>query len=279
MNKYVLIDCNGFCHKARFTTGELMYNGLHTGVIYGFLDQMLTIQSMTKSNNFIFLWDSKESERKKYYAEYKAGRYKNLTPEQQEELKYSFAQFTILRKRILPELGFNNNFIQDGFEADDLIAQVVEQLPSEDIVIASSDEDMYQLLSPNVKMLKSKGFYTVDNFVAEFGINPCEWVRVKAIAGCTSDNVKGVVGVGEKTACKYIKGELKNTHKTYMNIVSDEGVKIELYNKQLVKLPFCGTQRIVLTNNKFNIEKLKEFCTYYNFKSFEERMDEWSSFC
>ena len=38
---------------------------------------------------------------------------------------------------------------------------------------------------------------------------PADWPMVKAIAGCNSDNIPGVRGIGEKIASAYIRGEAK----------------------------------------------------------------------
>ena len=72
---------------------------------------------------------------------------------------------------------------------------------------------------------------------------------MKAISGCSSDNITGIKGVGEKTAIKYLLGELKETTKTYKAI---EEQKEELWKKngKLTKLPLEGTKVFEIKEDK-----------------------------
>ena len=132
----------------------------------------------------------------------------DLTEWEKEEWEIAFDQFKQLRKRILPRIGFNNNHLQTGYEADDLIAKYVKD-NAEELVIASADNDLLQLLyfADFLNLSKNK-LITSKSFFSEYGILPAQWGMVKQIAGCSSDNVKGIQGVGEITAIKYLKGEL-----------------------------------------------------------------------
>jgi DNA polymerase-1 len=240
---------------------------MDTGVIYGFFRQLLNIRLATQKDRFIFIWDSGQSKRKEYFEGYKSGRHKNETPEEKEARKRGYKQFQIIRKRWLPSIGFNNVFIQTGYEGDDLIA--------------GSDKDLYQLLSRDVRMYKGakKGFYSVEDFQTEYTIYPENWIRVKAIAGCDSDTVPGIKGVGEKTVCKFIRGELKPSSAAYQKITCDEGLKIEKFNLPLVSLPYPGTEKIELVKDDFKIREFIKMCKYYSFKSIlEEDIDEWRKF-
>ena len=70
----------------------------------------------------------------------------------------------------------------------------------------------------------------------KYRIKPFEWHKVKAIAGCSSDNVKGVAGVGEITAIKYLKGELKKESKAHQNIIN----KLEIGNEVITNGGLLG---------------------------------------
>ena len=277
----VLIDCNYICHTAMHSTGFLSNNDVDTGIIYGFFRQVLNIYLATKTRDLVFIWDSGQSLRKDYFESYKSGRHKNETPEEKEMRRRAYKQFQIIRKRLLPSIGFTNNFIQTGIEGDDIIAQIIIQNPQYKFDIAASDKDLYQLLSRNVRMYKGvkKGFYTVDDFQDEYDIDPENWVRVKAIAGCISDTVPGIKGVGEKTVCKYLRGELKPSAAAYKKIVCDEGVQTEKFNMKLVKLPFPGTEEFKLSKDEFNIREFIKMCKYYSFRTIlDEDLSEWRKF-
>lgn len=276
-NKTIIIDCNYVGHASRFAVDPKLKTstGISTNVIYGFLETVLLLSSYYKTNDLIFVWDSITSKRKEIFPEYKKSRHKDLTEEERNELKSAYKQFKILRKRVLPTIGFNNNFVVEGYEGDDLIADIIQNdIYGRDFLIYASDHDLYQLLSYNVSIIKKKVLYTVRDFVDEFGISPKKWWRVKALAGCTSDEVPGIKGIGEKTACKYLKNELKEKSITYQKIV-DEKEKVEARNKPLVKLPFEGMSHIVLTKNTFHIEETKKLFEYYEFESFLDDFNEW----
>ena len=99
-------------------------------------------------------------------------------------------------------------------------------------------------------------------------------VNVKALAGCGSDEVPGIKGIGEITACKYLKNQLKETTAAYKKIVDgkEEATK---RNIPLVKLPFDGTPVCKLVEDKFDAEATKELFEYFEFDSFLDEFDEW----
>lgn len=96
-----------------------------------------------------------------------------------------------------------------GYEADDVIGTVARQVQDDvdEVVIVSRDKDAKQLLSDKIKMYDSRKDETLDaaGLVAADGITPAQVVDMMALAGDTSDNVPGVVGVGPKTALALVK--------------------------------------------------------------------------
>jgi DNA polymerase-1 len=243
-----------------------------TGIIFGFLRQIKKFALLYNTKHFVFAWDSKKSKRKEIFPNYRE-RHKNDITE--EELKWhndAFKQFMIIRKKVLPECGFYNSFIQSGYEADDVIASLVNSIKYDKIIV-TSDEDLFQLLSKNTKIfnLKNKIEITEDCFVSKFGIHPNKWASVKAIAGCQSDKVPGCIGIGEKTAIKFLKGELQNNSKKYQKIekylASDEYL---CYNK-IVTLPFEGTRKFDCDfEATFNKVGFLNICKRFGFNSLLE---------
>ncbi len=247
--KYLLLDGNYLCHRAKYTTGDLSYGGDATGVVYGFLKSLSGFQDLFNTSDFIFCWDSNTSERKKIYPPYKANRVKEYTDEEEEFDQAFRRQMKKLRTTYLPMIGFKNVFIQRGYESDDIMASIALHTSNEDeVVIISSDKDMYQCLTHNVFFYnpQTNKILTLQGFKKQYGIRPYEWKIVKSIAGCATDYVKGVKGVGEKTAIKYLKGDLKEDSKKYKDIVSKEGVAIYERNCKLVVLPMEGTKEFKL---------------------------------
>jgi 5'-3' exonuclease len=249
---------------------ELSHHDLATGVIFGFLSRVLVLAHKFKTNDIVFCWDSKSSVRKKLYPEYKAQRRKDKTEKELAELEIAVKQFTTLRRKILPAIGFRNVFVQKGLEADDLIAKTVIKKEGRFVIVAA-DEDLFQLLEWfNVRMYipTKKKIMTRERFAEEYGISPGYWYAVKQIAGCSSDNVKGVQGVGEKTAIKYLTKTLKYTSKAYKEITNRENAGLFARNLELVMLPHWATKEIERVDNEFSIKGFKKVCRKYGMESF-----------
>lgn len=278
MYKYIALDCASLLFANAYKLDKLKANEIKTGAIYGFFRNILFLSQHFHCNKFLFCWDSKKSDRKKIFPEYKAKRKKKreADPELDKIYQALFTQIDQLKYDILPQCGFNNQYEQDGKEADDILANLV--LYYENILMVSNDEDMYQMLdmcdiwSPTKQKLWSE-----KSFTKHYGIKPTDWTSVKAIAGCSSDEVPGIVGVGEKTAIKWIK-EILGTHlKTYKSIVNGYGI-IER-NTRLVKLPIVGTNDCFIVPDGLDFEYFEKICEKYLFNSFlEQYTSEWEKF-
>jgi 5'-3' exonuclease len=97
----------------------------------------------------------------------------------------------------------------DGYEADDVIAGVVEwaRAAGHDVVIATADKDLGQLVGPGVTWLRTDNGDTLDadGVKARYGVGPDALGDWLALVGDKSDNVPGVPGVGSKTAAKLLE--------------------------------------------------------------------------
>lgn len=97
----------------------------------------------------------------------------------------------------------------EGFEADDLIATLVERLahPDLEIVIVSRDKDLDQLLRPGVCLYDpmSDKTLTAETLFAEKGWHPHQAIDAQTLTGDTTDNVPGVHGIGPKKAAALLQ--------------------------------------------------------------------------
>ena len=273
MRPILLVDANYLCHRARWTTGDLSYKGRKTGIVFGFLNQVHQLATEIAPSNVVFVWDSQQSLRKERFPFYKEHRRSEPDP----EAALHYAQFNDLRENILPQMGFVNNFRQEGYEADDVIATICQTaiFPS---IIASSDEDLLQLLSHDTSMynLGKKSMVTYRDFRKEKGIHPKRWVEVKKIAGCPTDSVPGVPGVGEKTAILYLRGKLKPGSKKIADI--EANTELIERNDWLVRLPLPGTECPEVKQNQFRKDVLVRVCKEYGFSKFTNNagfLDDW----
>jgi DNA polymerase-1 len=268
----ILIDANSICHMAKHSMGNLSWEDKKVGVMFGFLNQILSLAKVFGTNEFAFTWDSRKSLRTAVFPDYKKARRIEKSAEDKELDAIAYAQFDTIRLELLPEIGFSKSFMIDGYEADDLVASIVFTNPDKEFVIVSTDEDLYQLLSNNVKMysIRKKMSYTNKNLWKEFGVTPDEWAEVKSIAGCNTDGIPGVVGVGEKTACKYVNRHLNTRHQSYRNIKDNE--ELIYRNRTLVLLPFEGTPEIKIEGtDTLSSKAFQNICNRYGFQSFLER--------
>ena len=90
-------------------------------------------------------------------------------------------------------------------ETDDVLAAYAKRYGDDTtVVIASQDSDFFQLITNHVHVLRYRGEKSVICDTAyiqsKFGISPCQYADFKSLTGDGSDNIKGVPGVGPKTA-------------------------------------------------------------------------------
>ncbi len=251
---HLLIDVSCLAYRALHTVGQLDYEGETTGVLFGVFREVKMLCERFSPTTTTFCFDGRRLERKKIYPEYKEGRKKESTPEEAEARQGLYSQLKLMRDELLSEIGFRNVFHRDGYEADDLIASVCIEMPKKHIaIIISTDNDLWQLLvdgrvviySPTLKVL-----FTAKLFRDMWGIDPFLWADVKALAGCTSDNVKGIKGVGLHKATKFLSGGMKDSEVAFGAII--EGNDTYNRNLELVRLPFAGTPKCKLRKDQFD---------------------------
>lgn len=276
---YALIDCSHVCYAAYYSMPRLSHGNVETGVLYGFLKRILGVAKDLDTNRLIFCWDSPASIRKDHYPWYKEQRGKNKDKAMVELIN---EQKELLRNVILPLIGFTNSVMIEGYEADDTMAYLIESRPKSDFYIVANDADLFQIMKNKnclgIYRLKDRDIYTVKDFKATYhGLPPVKWDRVKAIAGCSTDEVPGCPGVGEMTAVKYLTDNLPSRYKAFQTIESKEGREIEKRNKWLVHLPLPGLEDFGITifKNKFSKKGFLKVCKMYHFASLENNRHVW----
>ena len=228
MKKVVLIDGNNLIFRSYYATayrGEILTNskGLPTNAVYAYIQMLLKIISEEKPSHIMVAFDKGKTFRHESYDDYKGGR--SETPKElKEQIPYA--------KKVTRAMGITVEEIEN-YEADDIIGTYSKKI-DEEVLVVSSDRDLLQLISPNVRMklLKMKDYiyYDEKSFYEDYGIKPIEIIDLKALMGDSSDNIKGVAGIGEKTALKLIK-EYHTIDNLYKNIDDLKGkVKENLLN-------------------------------------------------
>ena len=278
MKKWLILDCNYLCHRAKHAMGGLSFNEEPTGAIYGFLRDIIHFRDHFTTERLVFCFDSKTSRRKRLYPSYKGSRKKVQAEKTEEEKQFDidfYDQIKKLRRIYLPMLGYKNIFVQKGFEGDDVIASICKNIPTdEQAIIISADQDFFQLLTSNISIFNAhtNKIVTKKDFIKKYDITPFQFGEVKTLAGCSSDEVKGVPGVGNKTAIKYLKKVLKPTTKAFQKINSEEGKLIAIRNAPLVVLPMQGTKVFELQKDAFSIKGWKKVCKKLGMASIKDQI-------
>jgi len=283
----VLIDSSQIAYRALYTVGDLSYRAESTGVIYGFLNQVLKIADKFETSDFVFVWDDKKSLRKEIYPDYKKGRHNNKSEWEMKQLQQGFAQIDRLREEIIPGLGFQASYRAEGYEADDVFASIVMNNKFSDCVIVSTDNDLWQLLSYITMQVHKyrdpvkygKDIVTWSSFKEEWGISSKDWWKIKAFAGCSTDNVKGLKGYGYKKACKLLSQDPDKFDEIWK-----ENEKMMELNTRLVKLPFEGTPLFKsvkedLRARESGLDFFLDLCARYDFASFNKKeiLNKWKT--
>ena len=185
--------------RSNLTTGD----GRPSGAVFGFTRLLLDAITKEKPDEVFVAWDPKGgSFRDKKYTYYKANRPDEMPEDLRAQLPEVF--------RLLDALGVKQQALE-GFEADDLIGTLAAKAEAAGwkALIYSGDRDLFQLVNKDVRVLypSRKGGlekYDAAGVRTKMGVGPDLVVDFKGLAGDSSDNIKGVPGVGEKTALKLL---------------------------------------------------------------------------
>lgn len=250
MARWLLVDAQYLSHRAKHSTGSLSFEGQGTGVAFGVIRAIEDMISLHESQVIVLAFDHPSlGLRKASLPTYKSTRNANKTEEDKQADVLFGAEIQRLKKEILPLIGYRNILEKPGYEADDIIAKLAKELPENDTaVIISSDGDLLQCLSDRVICYNptKKVAVTADDFRAKWKLDPHQWAQVKALAGCKTDDVVGIPGVGEMTAAGFFNGDLKESKDPekkpgrYEKILAN--LSIMNKNLKLVKLPYPGLE-------------------------------------
>jgi len=265
---WLILDCPFLAHRAQMSMGELHYEGEETTIVFGLMRDLVNWKEVFRTRRVVFCFDRGRNKRLELYPEYKANRLDGSEEERERRISLK-RQITRLMETDLFRLGYRNVLWEEGYEADDIIASVVlSSIPEGDeVVIVSSDSDLYQLISSTVSIFdpRTNKRRTLQWFFGKYGIEPSQWADVKALAGCIGDNIIGVKTVGEKSAIAFLQGRMPSTAKRYQAIVSNSDLWRR--NMRLVQLPFEGCPVFNLRKDQVSKERWHRFCEDFGIKS------------
>ncbi|CCP88192.1 5'-3' exonuclease H3TH domain-containing protein [Candidatus Phytoplasma solani] len=279
MKHLVLVDGNSLLFRAYHATANkekpLLQNkkGVYTNALLAFIKMFEHILQQTKEYILVAFDTHHLTKRHQIYDDYKKGR--PITP---SEL---ISQIPLI-KQYLTLIGVKHHY-QPEYEADDIIGTLAKKASKKNkkVFIYSSDQDLLQLVDANItvclikKGLKEIKCFDPQTLLEEYGLKEYQMIDYKALIGDPSDNIKGVVGIGPKTAQKLLqtydnlnnllicldqikprlKEQIKNSEKDLKLSKILTTIEVE------VPLPF-----------EFNQTQMQA-CSYQKIKAFYEEMD------
>lgn len=282
MKKLFLVDAYALIFKYYYAfLGRPMRNraGMNTSVVFGFVKFLRDIQKRERPDLLGVAFDPKGgSFRREIFPEYKANR-----AETPEDILLSVPYVKrVLEAMCIPILEV------EGYEADDVIGTLSQKgvAAGYEVFMVTPDKDYGQLVRDNCKIYKQKGaegsIEIVDrNAIREkYGIDdPCLVRDILALWGDASDNIPGVPGIGEKSACKLVQewGTVENILANVAKIKGRQGEKIAEWGDKLrlaktltticldVPIPFREED---LTVCEPHIDELKAVFAELDFKAF-----------
>lgn len=240
-----------YFHKIMMTS-----QGVYTNAVFGFLRTLFKIIKEQKPTYLAVAWDlSRNTFRREMYAEYKGNRTETLEP-----LKDQF----ILCQNVLKRMNIPQ-FMDERFEADDFCGSLSKKFESEvPVRILTKDNDYLQLvtdrtnlwmmhttvektdelfkkyqLNKNEMNIPERAFCFTPTLVEqEFGVPPEHINSLKGLMGDTSDNIKGVAGIGPATAVKLIQGygTVENLYRAIRDLDAQGEKEIKAYWKEKLDL-------------------------------------------
>lgn len=225
-----LLDAYALIFRAYYAlirNPRITSKGKNTNAQFGFTNTIVDLIKNQKPTHMAVCFDTAEpTERHADFAEYKAQR-----QEAPEDLTAAIPDI----KRIISAL--NIPIIEShGYEADDVIGTLAKQAEKigYDVYMVTPDKDYGQLVSNKVKIYKPG--YQGGEVEIMGPKEVCEkWciesvdqvIDILGLMGDAVDNIPGIAGVGQKTACK-----LLTEYKTLENVLANaENIKGALGEK------------------------------------------------
>jgi len=284
--KLFLLDAYALIFRAYYAlirNPRITSKGKNTNAQFGFTNTIVELINNQKPTHMAVCFDTAApTERHTDFAEYKANR-----QDAPEDLTLAIPDI----KRILQ--GLNVPIIEsDGYEADDVIGTLSKQAEKlgYEVYMVTPDKDYGQLVSDKVKIYKP-GYQGGDveimgpkEVCEKWCIQSVEQViDILGLMGDAVDNIPGIAGVGQKTACKLLTeyGTLENVLQNAESIKGALGEKIRAGKDNAVMSKKLAT---IITNvpielheedyklKEWNKDALKEIFTELEFKTVIKRL-------
>ncbi len=207
MPTFLFIDGHSQAYRAFFgvKTPLVTARGEMTTAVFGFVRKLFSVLRDYRPDGVAVAFDKGDTWRHEEFAEYKATR--DAMPDDMRTQMDRIEQ--ILGALRIPIVTAEN------YEADDVLGALAQQAADKghNVLVLTGDRDLFQLVADRVRILYTSGgpspttsAYGVAEVAERYGgLNPEQFLEMKALVGDSSDNIPGAPGVGEKTAISYLK--------------------------------------------------------------------------
>ncbi len=209
--RLLLVDGFGLVYRAYFAIPAMSNrDGEPTNAVFGSIRMLQSLREQWGATHWAVVFDGGlPAERMELVEEYKANR--TTMP---DELR---SQLPLIDD-YLAASGITRICVE-GEEADDVLAAIAGRARSgmDAVYIATSDKDLLQAVDEVVHVVPMSGKGAAldpPGVVAKTGVRPDQIVPWLALMGDSADNIKGVPGVGKKTATSLLQtyGSLEALH-------------------------------------------------------------------
>lgn len=301
--RLVLLDTHAILHRAYHGVPDFVSSkGEPTGALYGLINMLFKIIEQLHPTHIVSCYDlPDDTHRHAVYEGYKANRQKT------DEALVS----QIIRSRDVFDAFGIPMYDKPGFEADDMLGTIVQQIQDKkykvhdggeemDIIIASGDMDTMQLIDGERvqvytlrKGITDTVLYDEKKVIERYGFPPHSIPDYKGLAGDPSDNIPGIKGVGEKTATELLQkfGSIAGIYtalKKDADILKKSGFKPSIIEKVKNGEEEAEFSRMLATIRRdapitftlpqhwrehVDVAKLKDLCDRYEFRSLYKKID------
>ncbi len=293
--KLFLLDAMALIYRAYYAlirNPRLTSKGRNTNAQFGFTSTLVDIINKEKPTHLAVCFDTNAAtERHSDFIDYKANR--QAAP---EDLTGALPDI----KKIIK--AFNIPVVElDGYEADDVIGTVAWQAADMgyDVYMVTPDKDFGQLLIHDhlyiykpPYMGNKEEIFDAKRIKEKWCIDRVDQVvDMLGLMGDAVDNIPGIAGIGEKTACKLLReyGTLENILEHAEDIKGSLGEKIRngreaaIMSKKLARIITDVPVQFHEEDYKlkeWNIPELKDLFAELEFKAMGKRIlgDEFSVF-
>ena len=239
-NKIVLIDSYSLLYRAYYAIRTPMNakDGTPTGAVFGFTNMLLKIIDEYKPTHVFSAFDVHAPTFRHKACDY----YKATRKPMPEDLR---PQVPLVRELLT---AMNVTIVEkEGYEGDDILGSLSRKLEGQKYIV-TGDRDSLQLISEDTTVLLTKqGISEVVEYtpekLREEGLEPYQIIELKALMGDSSDNIKGIQGVGEKTAKDLISkyNDIDNLYLHKDEIAGKLGEKVRAGEEDARQSKFLAT--------------------------------------